>query len=55
MIYLNFFSFDVSHDCSKTAAFVQNHVVWVNLPIYQSLYDLNQFAFEKIKTVNDEK
>ena len=59
-IYLNFVSvcfklFDVSHDFSKTAAFVQNHVVWVNLTICQSMYDLNQFAFEQIKRVNDEE
>ena len=59
-IYLNimsvcFKSFDVSHDFSKTAAFVQNHVVWVNLTIYQSMYDLNQFVFEQIKRVNDEE
>ena len=59
-IYLNFVSvcfklFDVSHDFSKTAAFVQNHVVWVNLTIYQSMYDLNQFVFEQIKRVNDEE
>ena len=59
-IYLNFVSvcfklFDVSHDFSKTAAFVQNHVVWVNLTICQSMYDLNQFVFEQIKRVNDEE
>ena len=59
-IYLNFVSvcfklFDVSHDFSKTAAFVQNHVVWVNLTIYQSMYDLSQFVFEQIKRLNDEE
>ena len=59
-IYLNimsvrFKSFDVFHDFSKTAAFVQNHVVWVNLTIYQSMYDLSQFVFEQIKRLNDEE
>ena len=46
---------DVSHDFSKTAAFVQNHVVWINLTIYQSMYDLYQFVLEQIKRVNDEE
>ena len=59
-IYLDFVSvcfksFDVSHDFSKTAVFVQNHVVWVNLIIYQSMYGLNQFVFEQIKRLNDEE
>ena len=59
-IYLNFMSvcfksFDVFYYFSKTAAFVQNHVVWVNLTIYQSMYYLNQFVFEQIKRVNDEE
>ena len=56
-IYVNFISvcfksFDISHDIS---AFVQTHVVWVNLTVYQSMYDLNQFDFEQIKSVNDEE
>ena len=50
-----FKSFDVSHDFSKTAAFFRNPVVWVNLTIYQSMYDSNQFSFEQIKRVNDEE
>ena len=52
-----FKSFDVSHDFSKTAALalVRNHVFWVNLTIYQSMYDSNQFVFQQIKRVNDEK
>ena len=70
-IYLNFMSvcfksFDVSHGFSKTAAFIQNHVVWVNLTLYpriydltlqytKSMYDLNQFVFEQSKRVNDEE
>ena len=59
-IYLNFMSvrfksFDVSHGFSKTAAFTQNHVVWVNLTIYYSMYYLNQFVFEQINRVNDEE
>ena len=59
-IYLNFMSvrfksFDVSHRFSKTAAFAQNHVVWVNLTIYYSMYYLNQFVFEQINRVNDEE
>ena len=59
-VYLNFMSvcfksFDVSHGFSKTAAFVQNHVFRVNLAIYQSMYDLNQFVFKQIKRVNDKE
>ena len=59
-IYLNFMSacfksFDVSHDFLKTPAFLQNHVFWVNLTIYESMHDLNQFVFEQIKRVNDEE
>ena len=50
-----FKSFDVSHDFSKTAAFFRNPVVWVNLTIYQSMYDSNQFSFKQIKRVNDEE
>ena len=50
-----FKSFDVSHDFLKTAAFLQNHVFWVNLTIYESMHDLNQFVFEQIKRVNDEE
>ena len=46
---------DVSHDFLKTAAFVQNHMVWVNLTIYQSMYDLSKFVFEQIKRVNDQE
>ena len=38
-----FISFDVSHDFSKTAAFVRNHVVWVNQTTYQNMHDSNQF------------
>ena len=59
-IYLNFMSvcfksFDLSYGFSKTAAFVLNHVVWVNLTVYRSMYDLKQFVFEQIKRVNNEK
>ena len=50
-----FKSFDVSHGFSKTAAFVQNHVVWFNLTICQNMYDLNQLVFKQIKRVNDEE
>ena len=60
-IYLNIMSVcfksfdDVSHDFLKTAASVQNHMVWVNLTIYQSMYDLSKFVFEQIKRVNDQE
>ena len=50
-----FKSFDVSHNILKAAAFIQNHMFWVNLTMYQSMYDLNQFVFEQIKRVNDEE
>ena len=50
-----FKSFDVSHDFLKTAAPIQNHVIWVNLTIYQSMYESNQSFFKKIKRVNDEE
>ena len=58
--YLNFMSvcfksFDVSHNILKTAAFIQNHMFWVNLTMYQGMYGLNQFVFEQIKRVNDEE
>ena len=49
-----FKSFDASPDFSKTTAVVRNHVVWVNLTIYHSMYDSNQFVFKQIKRVNDE-
>ena len=47
--------FDASHDFSKTAALVGNHVVWFNLTIYHSMYESNQFVFKEVKQVNDEK
>ena len=50
-----FKSFDVSHNILKTAAFIQNHMFWVNLTMYQGMYGLNQFVFEQIKRVNDEE
>ena len=40
-----FKSFDVSHDFSKAAALLRNHVVWVTLTIYQNMHD----------SVNDEE
>ena len=48
-----FISFDISF--SKTADIVRNHVGYVNLTIYQSMYELNPFVFKQIKRVNDEK
>ena len=50
-----FKSFGISHNFSKTTALVRNHVVWVILKIYQSMYDSKQFVFEQIKQVNDEE
>ena len=50
-----FKSFDVSHNILRTAAFIQNHMFWVNLTMYQGMYGLNQFVFEQIKRVNDEE
>ena len=50
-----FKSFDVSHNILKTAAFIQNHMFWVNRTMYQGMYGLNQFVFEQIKRVNDEE
>ena len=50
-----FKSFGVSHNFSKTAALVQNHVVWVILTIYQSMHDSKQFVFKQINQVNDEE
>ena len=44
-----FKSFKVSHNCSKTANLVGNNVVCVNLTIYQSMYEPNQFIFKQIK------
>ena len=59
-IHLNFMSvcfksFDVSHGFSKTA--LSFRITWFGpiINIYQSMYDLNQFVFEKIKRVNDEE
>ena len=40
---------------SETAALVRNYVVWVNLTIYQSIYDSNHFVLKQIKWVNDEE
>ena len=50
---VRFKSFDISF--SKTAALVRNHVVCVNLTIYQSMYEWNQFVFKQIKRVNDKE
>ena len=50
-----FKSFDVSHNFLKTTALIWNHVVWVNLTIYLSMYDSKQFVFKQIKRVNDEE
>ena len=49
-----FKSFDVAHNFSKITAHVRNHVVWVNLTIYQSMYNSYHFVFKQIKQVNDE-
>ena len=50
-----FKSFDVSHGFSKIAALARNHVAWINLTMYRSMYDSNQFVFIQIKRVNDEE
>ena len=57
-IYLIFMSvcfklFDATHGFSKIAALVRNHVAWINLTMYRSMYDSNQFVFIQIKRVSE--